>query len=74
MIADPVGTLERTYTDLGMAWPPTLAGSIADHVATRPKDARGAHEYSLAEMGLDPATERARFRRYQDHYQVPDEV
>ena len=48
--------------------------AIRDHLAVRPKDARGVHRYSLADTGLDPARERARFRRYQDRFDVPDEV
>ena len=31
------------------------------------------HRYSLADTGLDPARERARFRRYQTHYDIADE-
>ena len=39
-----------------------------------PKGARGPHEYSLEALGLDPVVERERFRRYQQHFQVPDEI
>ena len=40
----------------------------------RPKDAFGAHRYSLADTGLDAAEERGRFGPYQRRYDVPDEV
>ena len=73
-MADPSGTVEQTYRALGIAWPGGLADAIRTHLAERPKGARGVHEYSLAEMGLDAATERARFTRYQSTYGVPAEV
>ncbi len=74
LMADPVGTLQATYSELAIPWSPALAVAVTEHLDARPKDARGAHEYSLEEMGLDPVNERARFRRYQDHHQVPDEI
>ena len=74
LMADPSGTVEQAYRALGLAWPAGLADAMRAHLAERPKDARGVHEYSLTEMGLDAATERARFTRYQSTYGVPAEV
>ncbi len=62
------------YGALGLAWPAAYGEAVADHLAARPKGARGPHEYSLEALGLDPAVERERFRRYQQHFQVPDEI
>jgi hypothetical protein len=70
----PVDTLREVYGALGLAWPSTYGAAVADHLAARPKGARGPHEYSLEALGLDPTVERARFRRYQEHFQVPDEI
>ena len=39
----------------------------------RPKDQHGTHEYTFADLELDPVTERARFARYQRHFSVPEE-
>jgi hypothetical protein len=74
LMADPVGTLRAAYTGLGVPPPADLDALVTDHLAARPKDARGAHRYSLADTGLDEETERARFRRYQERYGVPDET
>ena len=70
----PVDTLRDVYGALGLAWPAAYGDAVADHLAARPKGARGPHEYSLEALGLDPAVERERFRRYQQHFQVPDEI
>lgn len=74
LMADPPGTVEQAYRALGITWPAGLAGAIRAHLAERPKGARGVHEYSLSDMGLDASTERARFTRYQSTYGVPAEV
>jgi hypothetical protein len=73
LMADPVGTLNAAYADLAVDPPTDLERRVTEHLAARPKDARGAHRYALADTGLDPATERARFRRYQERFGVPDE-
>lgn len=74
LVTAPVPTLRRVYRELGLPWPATYGRAVDDHLAARPKGARGAHEYSLEALGLDPAAERARFRRYQERYRVPDEI
>jgi hypothetical protein len=74
LMADPSGTVEGAYLALGLPWPDGFGDAIRAHLAERPKDARGVHEYSLAEMGLDATAERARFTRYQATYGIPAEV
>jgi hypothetical protein len=74
LMDDPVATIASVYGRLGIDAPAEHALAIRTHLAARPKDARGVHRYSLADTGLDPAKERARFRRYQDRYDVPDEI
>jgi hypothetical protein len=73
LMSDPVTTLHAVYDGLGVIAPDDLGDRVGSHLASRPKDLRGAHRYSLADTGLDEATERARFARYQHHYGVPDE-
>ena len=46
---------------------------MRDYLAGRPKDKHGAHEYSFADLELDPVVERERFARYQRHFSVPEE-
>jgi hypothetical protein len=74
LMADPVTAVTSVYERLGIDVPTGQDAAIRGHLAVRPKDARGVHRYSLADTGLDPVKERARFRRYQDRYDVPDEV
>jgi hypothetical protein len=74
LMDDPAGTIGQVYDRLGIGYGPDLRAAVTAYVANRPKAARGPHRYSLADTGLDQATERERFRRYQAEYQVPDEV
>jgi len=74
LMREPVQTIESVYARLGIDRPPSHATVITDYLADRPKGARGDHRYDLADTGLDAATERDRFRRYQAQYEVPDEV
>jgi hypothetical protein len=74
LMADPAAAISQVYGDLGLALPSALPEAVSDYVAARPKGARGAHRYSLADTGLDEATERERFRSYQARHNVPDET
>jgi hypothetical protein len=47
---------------------------VAAWVASRPQGRHGVHEYAFEDTGLDVRTERARFRRYQERFDVPSEV
>ena len=42
-------------------------------LAANPKDKHGARRYSLADAGLDAATERARYRAYQERCRIVSE-
>jgi hypothetical protein len=74
LMADPVRAVTAVYAGIGAPMPSTLAAAVTDHLASRPRGARGEHRYSLADTGLNAAAERERFARYQARYDVPDEV
>jgi len=74
LVADPAGTVERLYARLGWAFPERLRDAVAAYAAAKPRGARGAHRYELAEMGLDAATERERFAFYRERFDVPVEA
>jgi hypothetical protein len=74
LMTDAAGTVDRIYEQLAIERPHAFGDTVTGYLAARPKDARGAHRYSLADTGLDPVAERARFRRYQAEYGVPDEI
>lgn len=71
--AHPMGSVEATYESLGLELHPDVARSMAQHLAAKPKGHRGEHRYSFDDLGLDRADERARFARYTDHFDVPQE-
>jgi hypothetical protein len=64
LISDPVSTVEGVYRHFGMTLAPTMASSIEDYVAARPKGGYGVHNYHFEDHGLDEQQERARFRPY----------
>jgi hypothetical protein len=61
---DPLATVARLYGALGWSLP---------HLEVAPRDDHGGHDYDLADAGLDPATERTRFRHYCDTFDVEPE-
>jgi hypothetical protein len=73
LLADPGGAVEKVYAALRWRFAPALRQAVVDYVARKPRGSRGVHQYSLAEMGLDPAVERKRFAFYCDHFGVPEE-
>jgi hypothetical protein len=42
-------------------------------LAANPKDKHGAHQYRLADAGLDVAAERRRFAPYQERFAIQSE-
>jgi hypothetical protein len=74
LMADPVAAVRSVYERWDIPFDDALAARIRAHLAARPKDRHGAHEYSFADTGLDLAEERARYAEYQAHFGVPSEV
>ena len=73
LVRDPVGTVAQVYERLGWPLPDAVQRGVADYVARKPRGSRGAHRYSLESVGLDAATERARYAFYTRHYGIPEE-
>ena len=71
---DQIGVVGELYDALGRSLPPVTAHAMRDYLAGRPKDQHGTHEYSFADLALDPMQERERFARYQRHFSVPEEA
>jgi hypothetical protein len=69
----PAEALQRVYRELGLDWTPEAERRIVDYLARKPKGVFGAHHY---QTGDDRAvrSERALFKRYQDYFDVPNEV
>jgi len=73
LVRDPVATVEEVYRRLDWPFPDGVRRRVADYAASKPKGSRGAHRYSLEEIGLDPEEERERYRFYLEHFGVASE-
>jgi hypothetical protein len=73
LMADPLAVVRRIYRRFDLPLSPATEARMRDYVASHPKDAHGAHVYSLAQFGLDPETERERYRPYWDRWREPRE-
>jgi len=74
LMADPVAAMRGVYERWQLPFSDALAERIRSHLAARPKDRHGAHDYAFADTGLDLETERRRYADYQDYFGVPSEV
>jgi hypothetical protein len=74
LMADPWGTIAGVYEHFGLELAPQARARMERYLANKPKGKHGRHEYAFADLGLDLATERARFARYQERYGVKSEV
>ena len=72
-MVDPLATVRGIYDHFGWTLDATAERRMAAHLAARPQGRLGAHEYHFEDLGLDRATERARFARYQAMFSIPDE-
>jgi len=74
LLADPVAAVRSVYGHWEIPFEADLGDRIRAHLAARPKDRHGVHEYSFADTGLDLAQERLRYTDYQARFDVPSEV
>ncbi len=72
-IRDEVGMVRRIYERFGLALSTEAETRMRRFLAENPKDKHGAHRYTLAAAGLDPAVERWRYAAYQERFGVPSE-
>ena len=71
-LRDEVGMVRRIYAHFGWRLSDEAAERMRRFLAANPKDKHGAHRYTLADAGLDAATERARYAPYVDRFGVVD--
>lgn len=74
MIDRPFDTIRGAYEYFGWDYTPNAEKAMRDYLEHKPKGKFGKHFYSFDDLGLDLATERARYRRYQQRFDVPSEV
>lgn len=68
LVKNPMATVRHIYARFDMALTPRAEARMQQYLAETPKDKHGAHEYSLAQFGLDPDQERERYRAYRERF------
>ena len=68
LTADPVGTVQRLYEQLGDPLTGETEAALRTHVEVAKQHRFGRHEYGLAEFGLDRSSVDARFAGYRDRF------
>ncbi len=72
-IRDEIAMVRRIYAHFGLELGAEAEARMRRFLAANPKDKHGAHRYALADAGLDPVKERARYREYQERYRIESE-
>ncbi len=73
LVADPVATLARIYDCFGLEFGVEARQIIGDFVANNPREKRRPQNYTVGEKAIIDS-ERKAFRKYQEYFQVPDEI
>jgi hypothetical protein len=63
-LADPLASVRRIYDQLGLPYTNEAHTLMQHRMAASPKDRHGAHQYTLAEYGLDADQVYERCRAY----------
>ena len=71
LMDDPLAVVRRIYRHFDLPLSDEAQSRMRAYLATNPKDRHGPHHYSLAQFGLDPESERARYRDYWDRWSDP---
>ena len=73
LLREPVAMASRIYAHFGLKLGDEAEGCMRRFLAENPPGKHGTHSYTLEEFGFDRATERERFRFYQEYYGVETE-
>src|SRR5262249_16727712 len=65
-VGNEIAMVSRIYTFFDMEFTREAETRMRTFLAVNPKDKHGAHRYTLAQAGLDEATERRRYASYQE--------
>lgn len=71
---DPVAAVAAIHERFDLPFDDADRAALVGHLGERPRGRLGGHDHDWSRIGLDHATERARFARYQDRFGVPSEV
>lgn len=73
-IRDEVGMVRTIYAHFGLELTLDAEERMHNFLARNPRDKHGVHRYSLSDAGLDAATERERYRAYQERFGIQSEA
>ena len=71
LMDDPMSCIEQTYQYFGMSLTDDARGRMLAYLNAKPKGKHGVHQYQVDE---ERSKDRQLFRRYQELYNVPDEI
>ncbi len=73
---DPMAMMEKTYRELGLDIDPAVFKAMNDHLQARHKSSHGNSQKYKKIDREDPVAiaERAKYKRYQEYFGVPDET
>lgn len=73
LVADPFARIGELYARFGIASSAEYESRLRSEIERRSAIEHGDHAYDLAAMGLERADLRERFRRYREHFGIPEE-
>lgn len=71
LVADPVRAVRDVYERFEMPWSGDVEHRMRTFLADNPRGKHGAHQYELADFGLELGSIRKRFSDYCARYEVP---
>ncbi len=71
LMDDPIACVEQIYRHFDLSLTPRARQRMEEYLANKPREKFGVHRYTVGE---DEISERRFFRKYQETYDVPDEV
>ncbi len=73
IVSDPLGCVRRVYAHFGLRLTDAAEARMRAHLAAHPRDAHGAHRYTLAGFGLEAERVDAEFASYVARFGIPRE-
>lgn len=74
LVSDPIGTVAALYEASGRTLSADAGARMRRWLAAKGSDAATAHVHRFEDTGLDRAEERAKYRRYMERFDLPEEV
>jgi hypothetical protein len=73
LLQAPIDNIGRLYGEMGFSLSESAATAMRDYLAHKPQGKFGVHRYEVGQRE-QIARERAHYQRYQDYFDVPNEV